>query len=451
VTVRQTVLALCALGATACGATIGAPPSDPTVKDQAAVAPDSAPVDAVEFGPGEGFELAPIATLPPFELPATTMIEVDLALMKKLRAASDSELDKAARGEARAISWETLASHLGTEAAPNPFVELATKRASDWRGVSSAEAKRDLALARLRDAFEGDKKELATRIGSEKDPARRAALRGRFDAAYMPYQEPILAMNLAEPDRVAVPLKVVTPVEPKTAVLDPLGTPAVRAQTVIVKADFGAHAQSFSVDTSEDLISAGGAIQKPSFDVSGFYTGGQAAVNVAQVSDLAIGLLAFGRYHVTTSLPVNTFVSGDNPASLLAPEDDGPTGSFVVGGGARVSGNVLERLGMNFGLVLGYQQFLAPAEVPGCGPDQLEWDPAMRGIQAEAFVGGEFYPIAMLSIGISGRVGFGHVAGEWCVPGDRFDTDSEAGIDTPLDETADSFSAGAQGEIGVHF
>ena len=96
-TVRHTALALLALCATACGATIGAPASDPTVKDQADVAP-SALGDAVEFGPGEAFELAPVATLPPFELPATTMIEVDLALMKKLRAASDSELVKAARG-----------------------------------------------------------------------------------------------------------------------------------------------------------------------------------------------------------------------------------------------------------------------------------------------------------------------------------------------------------------
>jgi hypothetical protein len=447
--VHRLVIALAALGTAACGATIGGPATDPT-KDVASVAPaDDASIATVEFGVGEGFTLAPLPKLEPIELPAVTMIEIDLALMKKLRAASDAELDPSLRGEARAVLWESLATHLGSEAAPNPFVEIATKRAADWRGVSAAESKRELDLARLKEAFIGDKAELAKLIGDEKIPARRAALRVRFDHAYMPYQEAILAMGIAELDRPEVPVVVTPEVPPKTAVLDPLGKPAVRAQTALFKADVGAHAQSFSVDSSEDLMSSSG-LSKPTFDVSGLYVGGQAAVNVAQVSDLAIGLLAFGRYHVTTALPDNTFVSGEEASLTVAPDDAGATGAFVAGGGVRVAGNVFERLGMNFGLTVGYQQFLAPEEVPGCGKEQLAWDAAMRGVQAELFVGGEFYPLAMLSLGISGRLGFGHVSGEWCVPGGAIDNDPDTD-DTPVDVSADSFSVGAQGEVGVHF
>lgn len=442
-------IALVALGTAACGATIGGPATDPT-KDVASVAPaDDASITNVEFGVGEGFTLSPLPKLEPIELPAVTMVEVDLPLMKKLREAGDGELDPSLRAEARAVAWEAVGAHLGTEAAPNPFTEVATKRAAEWRGVSAAESKRELDLARLKEAFIGDKAELAKLIGDEKNPARRAALRARFDHAYMPFQETILAMGIAEPDRTQAPV-VITPEAPaKTAVLDPLGKPVVRAQTALFKADVGAHAQSFSVDTSEDLISGAG-VSKPTFDISGLYVGGQAAVNVAQVSDLSIGILAFGRYHVTTSLPDNTFVSGEEASLTVAPDDAGPTGAFVAGGGLRVAGNVFERLGMNFGATVGYQQFLAPAEVPGCGKEQLAWDAAMRGVQAELFVGGEFYPLAMLSLGISGRLGFGHVSGEWCVPGDAIDNDPDTD-DTPVDVAADSFSVGAQGEVGVHF
>ncbi|MBL8742974.1 MAG: hypothetical protein JNK04_17820 [Myxococcales bacterium] len=315
--------------------------------------------------------------------------------------------------------------------------------------MSAAESKRELDLARLREAFIGDKAELAKRIGGEKNPARRAALRAELDRAYMPYQETILAMGIAEPDRPEVPLVVKPEPPPKTAVLDPLGKPAVRAQTALLKADVGAHVQSFSVDTSDDLMSSSG-LSKPTFDVSGLYVGGEVAVNVAQASDLSIGLLAFGRYHVTTSLPDSTFVSGEEASLTVAPDDAGPTGAFVTGGGLRIAGNVFERLGMSFGATVGYQQFLAPEVVPGCGKAEAAWDAAMRGVQAELFVGGEFYPLAMLSLGISGRLGFGHVSGEWCVPGDAIDDDPNTD-DTPADVSADSFSVGAQGEVGVHF
>lgn len=442
-------LALAALGTAACGATIGGPATDPT-QNVASVAPaDDASLGDVEFGVGEGFSLSPLPKLEPIALPAVTMVEIDLALLKKLRAANDAELDASLRGEDRALAWEALAGHLGSEAAPNPFVEIATKRAADWRAVSAAESKRELDLARLREAFNGDKIELAKLIGEEKNPARRAGLRARFDHAYMPYQETILGLGIAEPDRAQAPVVVTPEVPPKTAVLDPLGKPAVRAQTALFKADVGVHAQSFSVDTSEDLMSSNG-LSKPTFDVSGLYVGGQAAVNVAQVSDLAIGLLGFGRYHVTTSLPDNTFVSGEESSLTVAPDDAGATGAFVAGGGVRVAGNVFERLGMSFGATVGYQQFLAPAEVPGCGKEGLAWDAAMRGVQAELFVGGEFYPLAILSLGISGRLGFGHVSGEWCVPGDAIDNDPDTD-DQPLDVSADSFSVGAQGEVGLHF
>ncbi len=405
--------------------------------------------EPVSFGPESDFKLPEPKKPGPLVLPTLTLPGVDVPLLTKLRVAQDQEA-LAADAEGAARAWDAVAGHVGSEATPNPFIELATARAAEWRASATTAAQRDKALAELKQAFENDKKELKKRIESEPNEARRVALRSSFDAAYMPYVEPIVAMGLNEPERPAPPLVAPKGPPPKTPILDPMGTPVVWAQTALVKADFGAVAQSFSVDTNEDLISVGGLGEKPSFDLSGFYAGGHAVVNVAQESELSIGLLAFGRYHVTTSLPDMTFVSGTDPSATIAPEDAGPSGAFVVGGGARIGGNITERLGMNFGLELGYLQFLPPASVPGCGPEQLEWDPTQRGVQGELFVGGEYYPLAVLSFGLSGRIGFGHVDGEWCVNADRISDDANT-VDTPFDVSADSFSVGAQGEIGVHF
>jgi hypothetical protein len=135
----------------------------------------------------------------------------------------------------------------------------------------------------------------------------------------------------------------------------------------------------------------------------------------------------------------------------LTPPDDRSTGAFAVGLGARLGGNITERIGMTLGLTAGYLQFMPPAEIPGCGEAQSEWSPTLHGFQGELFVGAEFYPLALLSFGVSGRVGFGHVESQWCVPGGAIDPTSTTTPDTVLDVSADSFSVGAQGEIGLHF
>ncbi|NUP08622.1 MAG: hypothetical protein HOW73_21450 [Polyangiaceae bacterium] len=424
-----------------------APPTAGATKDttaSAAPAPTSKP-GAATFGPGASFTIEAVPAVPPLESPEVNLAVIDLELLKKVKAARRLDRDPTSEPMSKADAWTLVADAQTNE---NPYKEAAVKRAATWRDVATARAKRKGAIETLRKTFLADRAKLAS-LQKDADEHRRAELETAFLAAYGPYENEIVTWADVKPTPTVAgkPVKkdVVSPI------FDPLGTPVVHAQRFVLKGDFGAHVQSFSVDTSEDLLTTAFG-RKPTYDLSGFYAGGQAAVNVAEQSDYAIGILAYGRFHVTTSLPETSFTSGDDDAATIAPPDGDRPGAFAVGAGGRFAGNLTDRIGMNLGLTAGYMQFLAPADVPGCGPNKVEWDPALRGFQGEIFVGAEFYPLSLLSFGVSGRVGFGHVQGEWCVPGSAIDPSAtNPPDDQALDVSADSFSAGAQGEIGFHF
>lgn len=424
-----------------------ATPAAAAATAQASGTPAPAVTNA-KFGPAEGFELGAIPAVPPLATADVTLVDLDLELLRKLKAARKLDRDDAAEPSAKADAWSAVAAH-GARAdgqpGDHPFAPAAAERAKLWTDVAEARERRAANLETLRTKFKADRASL-TKMLEGADDAKRRSLEDAFVAAYVPYEEHVASVETttsepAAPTKPAPAAKYVSPLFAPTAL------PLVQRQYVYLKGDFGAFAQSFSVDTSDELL---GGDKRPEFDLSGFYAGGQIGVNVAETGDLAIGLLASGRYHVTTSLPTTTFESGNNGSEILAPADADRTGAFMVAGGARLAGNVTERIGMNLGLTGGYVQFLAPPEVPGCGEDEVPWDPALRGFQGEIFVGFEFYPLALLSFGVSGRVGFGHVEGQWCVPGSALSSENDTPA-TPLDVSADSFSVGAQGEIGFHF
>lgn len=445
---------LLTLALTGCGGTVPAPATatdgaSPAASTSAAAEPPlAAPAADVTFGPKSGFTIPAVPAAPPLVGVELTVAPDEVELLKALKAARKADRDPTVAPAAKIDAWTRVATQpLAKAGADNPLKPSAEQRAATWREIEGARGQRAAALEELKTTFLADRKRL-DELSVPADEARRAALEASFLIAYGPFQSEI--STWAELKATPAPALPPTPAKDiPSPVMDPTGVPVVRAQRFIVKGDFGAHVQSFSVDTGEDLMKATG--RKPTYDLSGFYAGGQLAANVAEQSGFGIGVLGYGRYHVTTSLPDSTFQSGDDDTATLTPADDRGTGAFAVGLGARLAGNVTERIGMTLGLTAGYLQFLPPAEVPGCGEAQSEWSPTLHGFQGELFVGAEFYPLALLSFGLSGRVGFGHVESEWCVPGGAIDPSSTTTPDTVLDVSADSFSVGAQGEIGLHF
>lgn len=404
----------------------------------------------MSFGPGPEFTLQPVPGVPPLVTADTTLGELDLDLLTKLKAARKLDRDPTATPGAKAGAWTAVADHKSVVAVQlNPFAESARARAAEWQAAASAAEARAASVETLKKTFYADRERLAKLRAAAPDDKRRDELDGIFVAAYTPYEPEIATWERIDTPQIPSKDQPKPPPPPVVSpVLAPLSVPIVKNQYGVIKGDFGAYAQSFSVDTSDDLLSTVG--NKPTFDLSGFYAGGSALVNVTEAGGFAIGILAFGRFHVTTSLPDTTFASGaEQDAATLNAPDAAPTGAFATGVGVRLAGNVTERIGMNLGLQGGYLQFLAPDEVPACGIDRFTWDPALRGFQGELFVGWEFYPLSLLSFGVSGRVGFGHVNGEWCAPAEVLEADD--GHDQPVDVSSDSFSVGAQGEIGFHF
>lgn len=418
-----------------CQATVGAGTKAP----EASAAPATMPVRDPSFGLGPSFALSAIPAVAPLEIEEAELSAESVELLAAVKKARALDRDASAPAKTKGEAWSAVAKALD----PNPFRARAEARAKAWLDVATATEARARDVARLKAKVTEDRRALAAAIALT--PADKGKLEDRFVAAYAPFEDEIATF----PDETK-PAKPPPPKKYRSPVFTPTGLPIVAAQRFVLKADFGLHAQSFSVDTSDDLMKTAG-IEKPSFDLSGFYAGGQATVNVATQSELTIGLLAFGRYHVTTSLPETKFVSGSESQAALVTADSGNEGAFAVGGGVRLAGNVTERIGMELGVQAGYLQVLAPAVVPGCGPDEVAWDPALRGFQGDLFVGFEVYPLSIMSFGISGHVGFGHASGQWCVPGDAIDPTSTTTPDQPLDVSADSFSVGAQGEIGFHF
>ncbi|MBK8937627.1 MAG: hypothetical protein IPM79_08265 [Polyangiaceae bacterium] len=370
-----------------------------------------------------------------------TLAPEEVELLKALKGARKLDRDATVPPAAKAEAWAKVAAQPLTKPdAQNPLKASAEQRAAMWRG-SRPRARGEAPRSRRQDRFLADRKKL-DELSAPADEARRASLEASFLSAYGPFEAG--DHHLGRVKLTPAPALPPPPAGHPSPVMDPTGIPVVRAQRFVLKGDFGAHVQSFSVDTGDDLMED--RPSKPTYDLSGFYAGGQAAANVAEQSGFAIGVLGYGRYHVTTSAPDSTFTSGDDDAVTLTPPDDRSTGAFAVGLGARLGGNITERIGMTLGLTAGYLQFMPPAEIPGCGEAQSEWSPTLHGFQGELFVGAEFYPLALLSFGVSGRVGFGHVESQWCVPGGAIDPTSTTTPDTVLDVSADSFSVGAQGE-----
>lgn len=432
-----------------CGATVpapAAPGADAAAQPSASVT--AAPATDVAFGLGPSFTIPAVPAAPALVGVDVTLAPEEVELLKALKGARKLDRDATVAPTAKAEAWAKVAAQPLTKPdAQNPLKASAEQRAAMWRELEAARTRRGSAIEELKTRFLADRKKL-DELSAPADEARRASLEASFLSAYGPFEAEITTW--AEVKLTPAPALPPPPAKDiPSPVMDPTGIPVVRAQRFVLKGDFGAHVQSFSVDTGDDLMEATG--RKPTYDLSGFYAGGQAAANVAEQSGFAIGVLGYGRYHVTTSAPDSTFTSGDDDAVTLTPPDDRSTGAFAVGLGARLGGNITERIGMTLGLTAGYLQFMPPAEIPGCGEAQSEWSPTLHGFQGELFVGAEFYPLAILSFGVSGRVGFGHVESQWCVPGGAIDPTSTTTPDTVLDVSADSFSVGAQGEVGLHF
>jgi hypothetical protein len=381
------------------------------------------------------FTVPPEPAFPAYREPSFTLRSVDVELVRRVAVGRRCE-QQASGASACLLAWTAIAEY-GTEES-NPYREFGRGRIEAWQRFEQAKSKRQTALSTLEQSYRADIKSLA----EESDYERAKARAERVKLAYQPFEAELRSLDLGDLPK-PKPAKSLREWKSVAPLSDPFGQPDVLKQRVIVQLDAGAYAQSFKLDSSDELLSNAGAV--PDYDLSGFFAGGRVIVNVAQEADLAIGLLVHGRVHVGTGLPIQTFVSGSTTGQQLAPPEQASTTSFVIGAGPRLAANVLDRIGMSVALELGYLQVMAPGEVPGCGVNSMDWDPALRGFQGDLVVGFEFYPLSLLSLGLGGRVGFGHVESEWCAAA------SSGGDYGLLDVSADSFGAGAQGSAALHF
>ncbi|HTJ80206.1 MAG TPA: hypothetical protein VL400_00745, partial [Polyangiaceae bacterium] len=249
---------------------------------------------------------------------------------------------------------------------------------------------------------------------------------------------------------------------------DVTDAPKIGAQIFTIKGEFGAHAQSFSVDTEGDTISGGSAgvgtgdsasgDTKPTYGFGDIYAGGEIDVNFVQgdgSDDPGVGVILLGRYHMRASLPNfgsaaevkdegGSTVAGGN----LNPNGDA-TGAFAIGGGFRISGNVGDRVGLNIGINFFVSKFLNPNTAVTCGG--TEWDPGIVGGSGDLFMGLEYYPLSFLSLGVGAALGFGHTESQWCVVDPSTITTDNPNGASLVDTSADSFSATGRTQIGVHF
>lgn len=420
--------ALASLGASACSAAV----TSPTAPD----ATTNAPALTASFTSAlpDGFTVPPAPAFPAYVEPTVHLTSLDVELVRRLTVARRCEA-RLMTEQPCEVAWSAVAQH--GDATANPYGAFAKERVDAWARFAAAERARREALSTLESAYRADVL-AASKVDEDHGAAHAAALR----ATYAPFEAELRRFDLADLPRSnpkAPPLP-----ESKAPWDDPLGTPDVLKQRVIVTAEAGAYAESFDLDTSDGDLADLGAVL-PSFDLSGFFTGASVAVNIANEGDLAIGVEGHARVHVGTELPAASFESGASSSVQIAPADDNTTTSVAFGLGPRVAGNVAERIAMSVGLHLGYLQVLAPGTVPLCGADGYAWDPALRGFQGDIVLGFEFYPLSVLSLGLAGRVGFAHVESEWC---SAVLSDGSA---TPIDVSADSFGAGASGAARVHF
>ncbi len=421
------ICAACVLAG--CSATLG------TAADTSTARPAVEGSTTFEFSLPAEFSVPAAPTYPSFTEPAQLFASVDLELVRRVAVARKCEARTFLEVPCETV-WSAVAGHGTPET--NPYATFAAERVIAWKSFADQTKAREHALSVLESSYRAD-----VVAASKNTTADGAALAAALRKHYEPFESELSRFDLADlprsnPKGTPAPLSNV-PWD------DPLGTPDVLKQRVVITAEAGAYAESFDLDTADDGFANLGATL-PSFDLSGFFAGTHVLVNVASEADLAIGIGAHARVHVGTGLPATSFESGASEQTQIAPADENTTTSFVVGIGPRVAGNVAERIAMSVGLELGYLQVFAPGTIPLCGESEFTWDPALRGFQGDIALGFEFYPLSVLSLGLTGRVGFAHVESEWCTAiGSPDDTTG------PVDVSADSLGAGASGNARIHF
>jgi len=466
-----------------CAADSGAPECGATL--QLGLAPLSVGRTGTVTSAGFGAGVGPLGVVPTVStmtdvsnVGVGSLKDVDLAYLDLVQAAKRADKDASMPAENKAAAWDTLSHYPGT----NPLRETAEKRREEWQIVSEAEARRRANLEKLRGQFSADKEKLDKLTSLDDDVVpkdQKDAYRKEFEQVYKPFES-----DLREIGAIASPsapgstdassssagnsLGIVPSSDSDSSSGSATDDPSIGEQVLTIKAEFGAHAQSFSVDTENNDITggnAGGIIaggssgdEKPSYDFGDIYVGGELDVNFVQGDnhdDPGVGVMLLGRYHLRAKMPNFTsgaVVTNEGGTSVesgnLNPNDD-PTGAFALGGGLRLSGNIGDRVGLNIGLDFFISKFLNPNTTVTCGGQ--DWDPGLLGGAADLFMGIEYYPLQFLSLGIGAAIGFGHAGGQWCVvdPTTISETNPRGG--KLVDVSADSFSATGRTQIGVHF
>ncbi|NUO47564.1 MAG: hypothetical protein HOV80_01770 [Polyangiaceae bacterium] len=389
-----------------------------------------------------------------------TFRNVDSGYLKLVDDAIRSEKDTSTATANKISKWETV-----RDARPEgDFVDEANGRIKEWRDVLEAENRRREKLDLLRTRYTDDKNKLNDLLGIQSESLasadQKSAWKKEFDVAYQPYEKELQELGLVGGGASATPVMSTPSYSTNSppsdtssgSSFDVTGPAKVGEEIVIIKGDFGMHAQSFGVDTSADEITAAlGEDIKPAYDLTGFYAGGQAAVNFDSDSEIGAGIMAYGRYYVQAKLPKEI-----NPSEEA-------TGAFEVGAGFRIATPVDDRIGFSLGIQGGAVKFLNPDENPVCEVSTVqvdpidgtqstdateeEYDPDAIGGNVDLAFGFDFYPLSFMSLGLSGLLGWGHVEAQVC--------GSKVGMVNPttpiMEAFGESFSATAAGHLGFHF
>ncbi len=383
---------------------------------------------------------------------------VDSSYLKLVDDAIRTEKDTSSATTNKISKWEAV-----RDARPDgDFADEANGRIKDWRDVLEAEQRRREKLELLRTRYTEDRNKLNDLLSIQSESLasadQKSAWKKEFDVAYQPYEKELQELGLMGGGSTQAPVMSspsystnAPPSDTPSSSFDATGPAKVGEEIVIIKGDFGMHAQSFGVDTSADEI---GVDVKPSYDLTGFYAGGQAAVNFDSDHEIGAGIMAYGRYYVQAKLPKTI-----NP-------DEEATGAFEVGAGFRIATPIDDRVGFSLGIQGGGLKFLNPEESPKCQVDTVsvdidgnqttdtteeEYDPNAVGGKVDLALGFDFYPLSFMSLGLSGLLGWGHVDAQVCAS-DAQTLNGGLVPTTPiLDVFGESFSASAAGHLGFHF
>ncbi len=383
---------------------------------------------------------------------------VDSAYLRIVDDAMRAEKEAGSSTDVKIKKWEQV-----RDSRPEgEFRRDAENRIVKWQEVLEAERRRREKLDLLRQRYTDDKRKLddllAIQSESLASPDQKQAWRNEFEIAYKPYDKELGELGLTSSSTANTTPVVSTPYSSSSSSdtssggSDVTEAPKIGEEIFVIKADFGMRAQGFSIDDSSDTFTnanAGDKEAKLDYSLSGFYTGGQAAVNFDSENDFNGGVLVYGRYYVQAAFP----------QELTNSED--ATGAFEIGGGFRVNGPLDDRVAMNLGIQGGAVKFLNPfegqarCEVQG-GVDidgnpiegeAVLYDADPIGGNVDLFLGFDFYPLSFLSLGITGLVGWGHVDAQLCQPNQA----AGSGTSPILEAFGESFSASGAATLGFHF